>query len=58
MKRIKLILGLLLAALREIFEESAYTRFLARTRMVTSSEAYAAFRRESETIRARRFRCC
>jgi hypothetical protein len=49
---------LFLAALREIFDESAYTRFLTRSRMVASREAYAAFLRENELAKARRPRCC
>jgi hypothetical protein len=46
------------AALREIFDESAYARFLARRRMTSSSQAYAAFLREHELAKARRIRCC
>ena len=44
--------------LREIFDESAYARFLARNRVESSREAYADFLRESERMRARRARCC
>lgn len=55
MRRIALIMW---AMLREIFDESAYARFLQRNRMVSSRAAYAAFLRESETARARRPRCC
>ena len=51
-------LALLIAALREIFDESAYARFLARNRTVSSPSAYAAFRRENELAKARRPRCC
>ena len=47
-----------LAALREIFDESAYQRFLARRSMVSSSASYAAFLHETEHMRARRPRCC
>lgn len=47
-----------LAALREIFDESAYSRFLHRQQMVSSREAYAAFCREGEAAKARRPRCC
>jgi len=49
---------LLRAALREIFEESAYARFLARHRIPNSQEAYAEFLRECESLKARRARCC
>ncbi|MGA9259615.1 MAG: hypothetical protein WBV98_23680, partial [Candidatus Sulfotelmatobacter sp.] len=46
------------AALREIFDEAAYSRFLSRAGMVSSSEAYAAFRREFEEAKMRRPKCC
>ena len=49
---------ILLAALREIFDESAYARFLSRTQMASSPEAYAAFRQEFEEPKTRRPRCC
>jgi hypothetical protein len=48
----------LLAALREIFDEASYERFLSRTEMTSSVQAYAAFRKESENAKARRPRCC
>ena len=47
-----------LAALREIFDEAAYARFLSRSRIASSSVAYAAFQREKEEGCARRARCC
>jgi hypothetical protein len=46
------------AILREIFDETAYERFLTRARMAPSSEAYAAFRREFEEVKARWPKCC
>ncbi len=46
------------AALREIFEESAYARFLSQRQLVSSRAAYAAFRQEYEIAKARRPRCC
>jgi hypothetical protein len=49
---------LLLATLREIFDESAYTRFLAREGVTSCRSAYAAFLREQEMIKARRPKCC
>ncbi len=49
---------LLSAALREIFDESAYLRFLERHHMASSCAAYAAFLRENELAKARRPRCC
>ena len=50
--------ALLVSALREIFDESAYTRFLNRRQMTSSREAYAAFCREYEAAKGRRPRCC
>jgi hypothetical protein len=47
-----------LAALREIFDEAPYARFLNRTGLESSSEAYAAFRREFEEAKIRRPKCC
>jgi hypothetical protein len=44
--------------LREIFDESAYSRFLARQNIGNSSHAYAAFLRDNQKQRERRPRCC
>lgn len=44
--------------LREIFDESAYARFLERRQLATSAQAYAAFIRETQAHRERRPRCC
>jgi hypothetical protein len=49
---------LLLATLREIFDEAAYQRFLTRGKVASSPAAYADFLREGETAKARRPRCC
>jgi hypothetical protein len=49
---------LCVAALREIFDESAYARFLERQNLGSSKESYAAFSRENELAKARRPRCC
>jgi hypothetical protein len=46
------------SALREIFDESAYSRFLARHATSSCPSAYTAFLREQETIKARRPKCC
>jgi hypothetical protein len=46
------------AALREIFDESAYERFLARTHGTVSIASYRDFMRERETGMAKRPRCC
>ena len=44
--------------LREIFDESAYSRFLQRRGLIAGHESYAAFLREREVSAARRPRCC
>jgi hypothetical protein len=49
---------LLRAILQEIFDESAYQRFLGRSRLQSSTSAYASFRQENEQARSRRPRCC
>jgi hypothetical protein len=49
---------LFLSALREIFDESAYRRFLDRTELQSSVGAYAAFQKENELAKSRRPRCC
>lgn len=49
---------ILLATLREIFDESAYERFLCREQISSSPGAYAAFRREFEEAKTRRPKCC
>jgi hypothetical protein len=46
------------SVLREIFDESAYARFLERRQIQTSPQAYAEFLRENEVSRQRRPRCC
>lgn len=46
------------AIAQEIFDESAYTRFLARQQLQPSQGSYAAFRREHEQSKAMRPRCC
>jgi len=46
------------AALREIFDEAAYSRFLTRAGMASSRESYAAFRLEFEEAKMRRPKCC
>jgi len=58
MNRVTKAAQILLATLREIFDESAYARFLSRTEMKSSSAAYAAFRHELEEAKARWPKCC
>lgn len=57
-RALKECLSLSIAILREIFDESAYQRFLLRGNLSSSPENYAAFRAEYEQARARRPRCC
>lgn len=47
-----------LATLREIFDESAYQRFLDRKGLPSSIDAYAVFRQENEVATSRRPKCC
>jgi hypothetical protein len=56
--RIRTFFRILRATLYEIFDESAYTRFLARRGSVSSVASYAEFLRETEQSRARKPRCC
>jgi hypothetical protein len=46
------------ATLREIFDESAYDRFLLRTGASHSAESYRAFMRDRESTMAQKPRCC
>jgi hypothetical protein len=47
-----------IAALQEIFDETAYARFLTRAKMAPSRQSYAAFRLEFEEPKMRRPKCC
>jgi len=58
MKRIVSSWRTFMATLREIFDEAAYSRFLERGGMASSSESYAAFRREFDEAKVRRPKCC
>ena len=58
MKRLREIGNVLLEMLREVFDESAYRRFLEQKQMVSSCKAYAQFVQENELLRARRPRWC
>ena len=49
---------ILLAALREIFDENAYEHFLARNRVARSAASYREFLDERESVIARLPRCC
>jgi hypothetical protein len=56
--RFRRLLQLLLATLREIFDESAYQRFLNRQELSSDRAAYAQFLKEQETRKARQPKCC
>lgn len=58
MRRFHGVLNVLLAILREIFDESAYARYLEKHQLASSRQAYAGFSREYELVKARRPRCC
>jgi len=47
-----------IATLREIFDESAYARFLQSNRLACSPQSFAAFTREQQLAKARRPKCC
>lgn len=51
-------LAILRSILREIFDESAYARFLEQRGLASSRTAYAEFLREGQAARERRPRCC
>jgi len=58
MKNVGKVLQILLAALREIFDEAAYARFLERSKIVSSPAAYAEFCCERDCAHSPRPRCC
>lgn len=49
---------LLADAIREIFDENSYARFLARTGLPNSRISYAEFLEQEARHRERRPRCC
>jgi len=49
---------ILCAALLEIFDESAYDRFLQHTHAARSTQSYRIFMRERETALGQKPRCC
>ena len=51
-------LRILLATLREIFDENAYQRYLQRTGNAVSAQSYCDFQRERESAMAQKPRCC
>jgi|GEM_PF-639306 len=57
-RRLAAIWNTLVATLREIFDESAYERFLLRRQTTRSVTSYREFLREREDETGRRARCC
>ena len=57
-EQLKSSVQIFLATLHEIFDESAYARFLNQRQLASSRAAYASFRQEYEVTKARRPRCC
>jgi hypothetical protein len=49
---------LFVSCLREIFDESAYARFLRQHKIPSSTKSYAEFAREQAAAKAHRPRCC
>ena len=58
MTRVRQIITIMVAILHQIFDESAYSRFLARHEMTSCPSAYAAFLREQDALKARHPKCC
>jgi hypothetical protein len=56
--RLTSALQTLRAALREIFDESAYDRFLLRTKVPRSVTSYRDFMQERDAAMATKPRCC
>ena len=57
-ERLGRVLPLLHATLQEIFDESAYARFLLQHNLENSPDSYRHYLQESDTHRQRRPRCC
>ncbi len=58
MSAIRKALRTVFAMLREIFDETAYERFLQRQSVPSSAVAYKQFLRERESGSRPRARCC
>jgi hypothetical protein len=54
----KRVLQVVLSVMRELFDESAYARFLQRNSLAESRQSYAAFLKEQKASKATRVRCC
>jgi hypothetical protein len=55
---IKQTVSTIMSVLREIFDESAYQRYLCNARLMPSRNAYASFRKELESSKMKQHRCC
>lgn len=58
MELVRSFLRVLLATLREIFDENAYQRFLVRSGNVACVQSYREFQREREAGMTNRPKCC
>ncbi len=58
LRRLQKALNTLRATLSEIFDESAYDRFLLRTHRLRSVASYRDFMRERDMAMAKKPRCC
>jgi hypothetical protein len=58
MKELHQALAILNATLRELFDESAYARFLARKEKTCSRESYLEFLHELEEKKRTAPKCC
>jgi len=56
--RVIKIMQIIKATFREIFDESAYDRFLLRTHASRSIASYQAFTRERDAALLKKPRCC
>ncbi|HEY6249814.1 MAG TPA: hypothetical protein VI685_07615 [Candidatus Angelobacter sp.] len=58
MRYLRSFFQVVLATLREIFDENAYQRFLLRTGKPVSTGSYREFQQEREAGMATRPKCC
>ena len=57
-RRLQNLWNIIRSVFREIFDESAYDRFLVRTKGQHSADTYRAFQDEREGLIAHKPRCC
>lgn len=58
MRHLRSFFQIILATLREIFDENAYQRFLVRTGQAACVQSYRQFQQEREVGVATKPRCC